>query len=526
MSSLSSLTTRQWVVLLALLFLNLVCLYGGLLPLALGIETGREAVAPGPDAGQVAIAPTAAPGAPSPIATSPLTGTLVPTGTVVGRPLLTVTKSAEPGIPVPSTPGSVPSTATLAVRMTTTPSATVPRVRAPAFLSANALAALELNPRAKLASKSTFFTSACFGEGANPLQDKDFMTSGNWNTSAEDKCIFGYRVNPADDMPAKRYSVTGGSDGQPRFYIIPPDAFAQDEQTVKQWSLLRLTVDPEAGCAALGSIGMTADGIGYQCAACDFLRSGGICPGGDGSRVVALATHANYVLDANNNGGAWGFINYPTILFRKGLSVYFTGRSGYAPPRTYFEAMVDTISPAFNVKTTAQMTAREVRDQAAQFGAVAQAEPIKEIAAVERPATSSPAKIVLRSKEKASISFSAPPGTVLSSIIWTLKPVNNRSNKNFLETNLCLDLSGEEVCFTGVEDLAHCAFFTSCTTAFSSLTGTDSDGYVAKRYLAPGAAPVIRDGKITAKIQAPDIGTVLNIELALNIRAAESAPNR
>ena len=276
------------------------------------------------------------------------------------------------------------------------------------------------------------------------MLDRDFMAPADWSSSPDRKCIFGFRKKPAEVMPSGRYSVFGGPDGQPRFYFIPPDAFAADTQSLKQLSLVRLTVDPEFGCAALGSIGFTADGITYQCPACSFLKSGGACASGDGAHQITLPTGRRHVLDANDTGGAWGFVNYPAVLFRSGFSAYFTGRAGYAPPRTYFESAVDTLAAGVNVRTAAQMTVAQSQEIATQFDGSPESSQLETIAALETDAVASPpGKFSVRPRETGFQSFQTTPGAVLSSVVWTVRPSNNRNNQGYMETNLCLEIDGE-----------------------------------------------------------------------------------
>jgi hypothetical protein len=125
------------------------------------------------------------------------------------------------------------------------------------------------------------------------------------------------------------------------------------------------------------------------------------------------------------------------------------------------------------------------------------------------------------SKETGAIYFAAPAGAVLSSISWRVRPITNQGRKGFLETNLCLGLNGEESCFTGVEDFAHCAFFNPCRTGYSSLVPTGGEGYVATRYFPAGAAPIISDGRIAVKFRGPDIGTILEVEVKVRVRNAD-----
>jgi len=388
------------------------------------------------------------------------------------------------------------------------------------MLAPQTLAELELDPRAALSRKTTFFTSACFGEGVNLLQDLDYMAPADWSSSPDRKCLFGYRVNPLDGMPTGRYSVFGVG-GQPRFYLIPPEAFAPESAPIKQLSQMHLIVDPTQGCGALGALGITADGKTYQCPACAFLRAGGTCLATDNSKSILLPNNPNYLLEPDITGGAYGFQNFPLILFRHGFSLYFTGRGGYAPPRLYFESVVDTLN--VNAKTTAEMTQQDLREFVAPFDRATSGDPpSRRLASLEQElSASSTAPIAIRSREQGSISFTVTPGTLLSSIVWRIKPLNNVDNRQFLETNLCLTLNGEPVCFTGVEDFAHCAFYTPCQTGYSSLTPTDGGGYLATRYFLPGAAPVLRDKTITAKFQAPDVGAVLEIDVKLRVRRAD-----
>ena len=500
----------QWV-LLAMLGLAIVCVYGGAIPYAvfLALNPDVPSIAETPDETFQVALETAMP--PSPVSTN----TPSPTRTPTIRSSPTTTSTNTP----------TPTTAATSTR-TSTPTRTRAPTQAPAiaaFIAPRTFANLELNPRAMLVSKTTFFTSACFGEGANPLQDRDFMAPADWAGSPDRKCIFGFGVNPGDGQPAGRYSVHG-VDGQPRFYIIPPEAFAPDQQRIKQLSQIQLIVDPDQGCDALGSIGITADGVGYQCSACAFLRSGGVCPTADGSKMLVLPVNKNNLLDSNETGGAYGFIGYPVVLFRKGFSLYFTGRSGYAPPRIWFENGVDTLLPSVNAKTTAEMTDREIKEIAAQFdGALSGTNPLSALAALEQEAQlTTPAQVTVSSKEAGFFSFNAPPGTVLSSISWLIRPMSNRGNRQFLETNFCLGLNGEESCFTGVEDFAHCAFFTPCKTGYSSLVPAAAEGYYATRYFPAGTAPVITDPRITAKFLAPDIGTVLEMEVKVRVRNVDA----
>jgi hypothetical protein len=503
-SSLASLSTKQWLIILVLLALNVVCVYAGAIPLAVTLTANSAtpaAVASSIDDPSIAAAPTES------IKISTRTPTRTRTPQPSATPIATATSTPAP------TETSIP---------TVEPTATS-APQAPSFggISPKSLAELELDPHASLATKTTFFTSACFGDGANLLQDRDFMAPADWSSAPERKCIFGFNVSPVDSMPRGRYSVFGGPDGVPRFYIIPPDAFAQDQTHLKQLSQMHLIIDPDAGCDALGAIGMTADGQTYQCNACDFLRTGGVCANVNHS--VVLPRNKNIVFDPEANGGAYGFANYPALIFRRGFSLYFTGKAGYAPPRTWFESTIDTLAPGVNTKTTAEMSLQESRDIAAHFdAALSGINPIKALAALEQeiPATS-PAPIAVKSRDKGTITFAAPPGTVLSSIVWKIKPLNNVDDRKLLETNLCLDLNGEEFCFTGVEDFAHCAFYTPCNTGYSNLIPTEAGGYLATRYFLPGAAPLITHGNLTAKFQTPDNGAVLEFDVKLRVRRVD-----
>jgi hypothetical protein len=507
---LDPLTKQQWTILLVLLALNLVFVYGGAIPLAVtsilypeSFSLAASSTDPLPAElalnAELALAPTQAPSLPpTPKPTPTRTPTPTPTSTATSTPT-----------PTPTPPTS-PRTVTASERARP--------VSSGALLSPSRLARLELDPRAMLAAKTTFFTSACFGEDANLLQNRDYMAPADWSSSPDRKCIFGYGVNPANGLPDGRYSVFGGPDGQPRFYIVPPEAFARDQQNVKQLSEMHLIVDTEYACDALGFVGATADGVNYQCAACAFFRSGGICPSTDGSKRIVLPANKNYVLEANETGGAYGFQSFPLVLFRKGFSLYFTGKAGVPPPRTWFESGVDTLLA--NVKTTAEMTDREIQQLASGFDVeLGSADPIRRLAAREVEAQSTISyPLRVKSKEKGWVSFVAPPGVALSSVSWRIRPLNNVSDQTYLETNICLGMNGEEFCFTGVEDFAHCAFYTACKTGFSSLVDIGRGEYVATRYFLGGAAPILRDGRITARFQAPDVGTVVEIELHVRVR--------
>lgn len=499
MRSLASITRGQWKIIIVL-ELAAVGLFCGVIPglllsmdaapaiaLMMPTETAGAETPPPPPTRKITAAPTNRPAAATPTSTS----TATPTET--GTPIAAATSAPKP----------------IAARM-----------------SPSAFVDWELNPRATLATKTTFFTSACFGEGANPLQDRDYIAPADWSGSPGRKCVFGFAVNPADGQPTGRYSVSGGADGQPHFYLVPPEAFAKDTQTIKTLSQIQIIVDPDQGCDSLGSIGITADGQNYQAAACGFLRAGGMAPGADGLKSLVLPSNANNILDPNSNGGAYGYLSFPAVIFRKGFSLYFTGRAGYAPPRTWFEVAVDTLAPTVDVKTTAEMSDSEVREVAARFDrALFGSDPKIRLAAAEREAqVTSPAPVSVKSKQQGAISFAATPGTVLSSVTWRITPLNNVDKRQFLETNLCLDINGEESCFTGVEDFAHCAFYAPCITGYSRLDPIEHAGYIATRYFPAGTAPVLRDGRVTAKFQAPDNGVVLEMDVKVRVRDVDATP--
>ena len=393
----------------------------------------------------------------------------------------------------------------------------------PAKMSPNTFADWYANPRAMLATKTNIFTSACFGLGANPLQDRDFMTPADWSSEPDRKCIFGFNVNPIDRMPTARYSVFGGPDGQPRFYIIPPEAFAKDTQSIKILSQMHLIVDPEQGCDSLGFIGVTADGYNYQTPACSFLKPGGASTTLNGSHTLVLPNNQNNVLDVGATGGAYGFLNYPLVTFRKDFSLYFTGRAGYAPARLWFENTVDTLASNVNVKTSAEMTLQESRALAAQFDRLfSNGDPKSQVMSLEREVPASSANpVTIPSRQEATINFKTTPGVALSSVSWRVTPFNDGKRKT-LESNICLVMNGEETCFTGVEDFAHCAFFTPCVTGFSNLQPIEREGYIATRYFPAGAAPIIRDGNIAARFLAPDIGSVMEIDVKIRVRTVDA----
>ncbi len=499
MRALSSLTRTQWLVIIGL-ELAAVALYLGVIPWLI-LSTNA---------------------APSPTVelSAERLSTETPPATL--KPTIKPSPTIRLAQPSPTASSTRAHTAT----STPMPAPTFAPTLAPARADPSAWVALVLNPHVALASKTTFFTSACFGNGANPLQDRDYMAPADWSGSPDRKCIFGYDVNPIDGQPAGRYSVSGGADGQPHFYLVPPEAFAKDPQSIKMLSELQIIVDPDQGCASLGFIGITADGVYYQTPACAFLRAGGILPNADGSRNIVLPTNANNILDPSSDGGAYGFLAFPAVVFRKGFSLYFTGRAGYAPPRVWFESIVDTLQPNTNVETTAQMTTQEVKQIVAQFDrSLSGIDPKSQLAALERDAQlTSPSPVTVKSKQAGAISFATTPGAVLSSVSWRITPLNNQDSRQFLETNICLDLDGKEDCFTGVEDFAHCAFFTPCITGYSSLMPVDHGGYVATRYFPAGTAPIIRDGKVTATFQAPDTGATLEMDVQVRVRDVNLSP--
>jgi hypothetical protein len=498
MRSLSSITKRQWLVIIGLELAAIVVYLIAMPWVILVMDSAVLTTSNSPTEESLAeVLPTLTPTRiVSPTKRPTLTPTTQPTPTATSTPLATA-------MPITvTTPTSQPT---------------------PAKLSPADFAELETNPRAALSSKTDFFTSVCFGRDADPLQNRDYMTPADWSASSGRKCIFGYNINLSDRLPRAQYTVGGGPDGVPRFYLIPPEAFAKDPQSIKTLSQVQIIVDLDGGCDTLGAIGVTADGLNYQAPACEFLKPGGVAPGGDGSRHLFLPTNANNIIDPATSGGVYGFLAFPLVIFRRGFSLYFTGRAGYAPPRTWFESVVNTLAPNVDVETTAEMTDQQVRDVAYQFDRLLMGvKPMKQLASSEREAqVTSSSPVFVRSREEGAISFTATPGTVLSSIVWSILPQNNQEKKQFMETNLCLDMNGEEHCFTGVEDFAHCAFFKPCITGYSRLDPVGHGGYIATRYFPAGSAPILRDGKVTARFQAPDIGTVLEMEIKIRVRAVD-----
>ncbi|MBI5035423.1 MAG: hypothetical protein HZB51_33265 [Chloroflexi bacterium] len=503
MQSLSTITRPQWIVIITLELVG-VLLFCGVIPwLLLSMSS---------------TAPAVADSTPIIIVAEDGSSTETQSSTKVAQATATPTRTRTP---TPTTTPTIVATITPTTEPTAMPTETpVPAIPISTKLSPSAFADLAANPRAMLTNKTTFFTSACYGDGINPLQDKDFMAPADWSGSPDRKCIFGYNINPIDHLPQNRYSAGGGPDAQPRFYVIPPEAFAKDQTSLKALTTVQLIDDPENGCAALGSIGVTADGANYQCSACDFFRPGGVCPSMTTSRSIVLPTSRNIVFDAKDNGGAFGFQGYPLVIFRKGFSLYFTGNAGYAPPRTWFENAVDTFARNVDVKTTTEMSQAEVQAVATQFDrTLANVEPKTKLAALEREAhTTTQNPILVLSKQQGEINFSTTPGAVLSSISWRITPQSFTDSNRFLESNFCLIVNGEESCFTGVEDFAHCAFYNPCITGYTHLTPSDHSAYVSTRYFPAGMAPVIRDGKITARFQAPDTGATLEMDVKIRVR--------
>lgn len=392
------------------------------------------------------------------------------------------------------------------------------------FLSPAAFASLAFNPRAGLVGNKTIFNTACHGDGVNPMQNLDYITPADWSATPGRKCVFGYDTDAATGRPAGKYTV-GGANQAPRFFLIPPEAFAQDPNSIKQLSQLWLVVDTSQGCEYIGSIGATADGLTYQCDACNFLRPGGICPSSDGAKRLVLPNNKGTILDPVKNGGAYGFLGFPLVIFKKDFSLYYTGTAGYAPLRTYFEATVETLLPNVQVKTTAEMTSREIGEVTTAFDSLlGSTNPTAYIASLEHQATPlTPARVILKRRDQAEFVYSARPGSVLSSIFMRIVPLYDQRNKQFLETNFCLTINGKETCLTGVEDFAHCAYFTTCATTYSWLAPEGDGGYVAMRYFPSWTAPVIRDGKIIVRLLIPDFGTVLDTEIRVNVRDVDSS---
>jgi hypothetical protein len=491
-------TRIQWLILIDLI-LGVICLYFVVIPVMVWFVSESSVAAESPaDLPAETILAMDAP-----------TDLPIPTRTRTRTPSPTFTPTI-----IPPTATSVP---TLVPVPTPLAKPVVTKIAPDVFAN------LATNPRARLVSKTTLFTTACYGENVNPLQDRDYMTPSDWGGSLDTKCLFGYAVNPADRLPTGRYSAGGGPDGQPRFYIIPGGAF-KDQQNIKMLSHLHIIVDPAQGCDALGSIGVNADGASYQCSACAFLRAGGVCPAGDGSKELTLPINPNNLLNPESNGGAYGFLGFPAAIFRKDFSLYFTGRGGYPPPRIYFEAAVDTLFPNVNVETTAEMTGNEIKTLAAEFDRLlAGKPPIVQIVPFERAAQPiSESQATLQSKQEAVFAFATTPGSVLSSIVWRISPKSNVDKRQFLEANGCLTMNGEEVCFTGVEDFAHCAFYTPCVTGYSSLNPIAGGGYIATRYFPAGTAPLLSDGRTSFRVRAPDIGSVLEVEVEMRVRDVDA----
>jgi len=178
MRSLSSITGIQWVIII-ILELAAIFVYLEVIPwLVLSMD-----VSPSPTTDLAAELFTAD----SPLPTQKPMTSASPTK----RPAAVAPRSTNtPGLTKASAPTAIP---------TLTPKPTAVR------LTPSAFADLAMNPRAMLASKTTFFTSVCFGEGTNLLQDRDYMAPADWSSSPDRKCIFGYAVNPLDRLPLGRY---------------------------------------------------------------------------------------------------------------------------------------------------------------------------------------------------------------------------------------------------------------------------------------------------------------------------------
>ncbi len=502
-------TRIHWLILIDLV-LAVICIYGVLAPLVvLGLNAPPAVV-------DVPEEPTAEPAIALAVPEATIiTPTRAPTHTPTRRPI------------------AIPPTATRVLAPTVTrtpiPAPTPTAIPQPAVerFSLESFAGLATNPRARLVSQSNFFTSACYGENVNPLQDRDYMTPSDWGGGSDTKCLFGFALDPNSRLPTGRYSAGGGPDNQPRFFLIPGGAI-KDQRSIKALSSFHVIVDPAIGCDALGTLGITADGVSYQCSACAFLRDGNVCPNVDGSRSIVLPTSRSIRLNAEETGGTYGFLGFPAVIFRRDFSFFVTGRAGYPPPRMYFESQVDTFLPNVTPKTTAEMTRQEAQSIAAEFDRLLAGKlPMNQIASFERLAQpSTPAQLTLLSKEQGAWTFFATPGTMLSSIVWRIKPLSNVNSNQFLETNLCLTLNNEETCFTGVEDFAHCAYFTPCVTGYSRLSPNASGGYTASRYFPAGLAPSIGNGKISFRAQAPDIGAVLEMEIEVRVRDADVSLTR
>ncbi len=488
---LSSLKREQWVVLWTLLIVS-----GVGIPLV--VYLGFGAPLPATSLSMATLQPTATHTiAVLPSATARASPTTRSSPTILLTPTSTKTRTAAP------TPSRSPSL---------TPDLTLEL--------AKSLAKRELDPAGRLASESAFFTSVCYGAGVNLLQDQDYLGPSDWKSSLNRGCTFGYRLDPATGQPTGRYYVEAGPDGESRFYLVPPTAFGPAGHALKQLTQLQLIADPNPGCEALGLLGMTADGETYQCSACAFLKAGGVCPSLSGSKSLALPVNSNTIFDPRTNGGAYGFVGFPLVIFRDGFSLFFSGRGGAAPRKLFFEIVVDTLAPEQNVPTTAEMSDRTINVLASQFDELMSSTvPITRLMGLEHQAeATTPARVVVKPREEAAIGFVSAPGSVLSSIAWTIRPTDRASDPRFLETNICLAWDGTEACFTGVEDFAHCAFYTACRTGYSSLVPLDGEGYTATRYFPAGTAPLLRDGKVTARVRAPDIGTSLQIEVQVRVR--------
>src|SRR5512135_2324175 len=107
MSLLLSMTKKQWTILLVLLALNVLCLYGGAIPLALAALNPEP-----PPAGvqeELALAPeTATPLEPSRTATASPTRSRTPTRSATSTPTNTATATDTPTPTVTATPTAPP----------------------------------------------------------------------------------------------------------------------------------------------------------------------------------------------------------------------------------------------------------------------------------------------------------------------------------------------------------------------------------------------------------------------------------
>lgn len=401
-----------------------------------------------------------------------------------------------------------------------TPTVTPTEIPVLSPLTPEQFAEKALGPQSFVGSdNSHIFTSTCFGPNANPLQDRDYMTQNDGGS----KCQFGYDISPQTWLPQKRYKIAN-IDGQMRFYIVPPDAFTNQPAGTKVLSGFHLIVPTNQGCASLGSIGFTADGKDYQTDACAF-RPGIKMKSTDGAKVIPFPQSPLATFDPEQNGGSYGFVGFPAVLFKDGFSLYYTGQNGYPPPRIYFEADVDTLSVDTNVKATAEMTNAELQQMADAWDHhLRQTDPKTTVITAGKKADQiSSQPVIGKSKDKVNLYFSAPPDSYLAGITWHLVPLNNRdpdkkSFYNFLETNLQLRINsgdGHEIDeeTTGVEDTARCAFYNPCQTGWSGLFPTGDMGYtVVRNFPFPLK---LTNGKIDMSAQIPDNGTT--IEMSGNV---------